>query len=190
MEFFSGYGILTGNLPKTFKNNVPFGIAFDIYYKHIALYLRDYIGFSKTIRDIPYSTGIWEKGSQVRVFLPEASLGYVIADNKAIMLAPFAGIAGTDIGPTQFDVTKEPDLKEAALKYTMTCSFGLNLDLKLGHSKTPLVSTRIEQSFWIIRLRYAYCLTQFDKKYPGYNGNLHYLTIGIGGFGRTMKREY
>jgi len=189
-EFFSGYGIITNNLPETFGNNVSFGFGFDIYYKHFVFYLRDYIGFSKTKQDVLYSGGVWNKGSQVRVFLPEISLGYVLADNKIFKFAPFAGIAATDIGPTQYDLIKEPDLEQVELNFTTTYSFGLNFDFKLGRPKIPMVSSGPEHRYWLIRLRYSYNLIQLDNKNYGLNGNMHYLTIGIGGFGSKLKREY
>lgn len=189
-EFFSGYGIFTENLKKTYTNSVPIGIAFDVYYKKFVLYLRDYIGFSKTRINIPFDNNFnnWKKGSQVRVYLPEASLGYVVADNKICKIAPFAGIAATDISPTQYDLAQASGLKETELKFTVTYTAGINVDLKLGKSKTPMVSYGREESYWFLRLRYAYNTPQFGKKYSGFSGNIHYITIGIGGFGRAFKR--
>ena len=59
-EFFSGYGVFTGNLSDNYTNNVPVGVAFDICYKDFELYLRDYIGFNYTKKDFNYSLGTWE----------------------------------------------------------------------------------------------------------------------------------
>lgn len=188
-EFFSGYGILTKELKNTFTNPVPIGIAFDIYYKKFALFLRDYIGFSKTKTALPYNYGVWEKGSQVRVFLPEASLGYVVLDNKFTKITPFAGYAGTGFLPTDNDVDENPDLKRAGLKITNTFTAGINVDIKLGKSKTQMVSYN-EESYWFLRLRYGYNLPQFQNRYNGYEGAMHYITVGIGGFGRAIKRKY
>ena len=50
-DIFSGYGISTGNAAINFKNHVPIGVGFDIYYKKYVLYLRDYIGFDRTLND-------------------------------------------------------------------------------------------------------------------------------------------
>jgi len=188
-EFFSGYGILTGELKNTFTNPVPIGIAFDIYYKKFALFLRDYIGFSKTKTGVPYNTGVWEKDSQVRLYLPEASLGYVIVDNKIAKLTPFAGYAGTAFLPTDNDQEKNSDLKKAGLQFTNTFTAGMNVDIKLGRSKTEMVFYN-EESYWFLRLRYGYNLPQFQKRYNGYDGAMHYITVGIGGFGRAIKRKY
>lgn len=189
-EFFSGYGILSGNLDNKFRTQVPFGVAFDIEYKRAVLYLRDYIGISKTREDIPYSRGIWERGSQVRVFLPEASLGYVALNSPRLKIAPFAGIASTDIGPTQVDLTNNPDLKEVELEFTTTYTLGINVDIKLGRSKMPIVTLGAEENYLFLRLRYAYNLPQFERSYAGMDGHMHYLTVGLGGFGRKIKRDY
>jgi hypothetical protein len=127
VEFFSGYGIFSNDLAKSFTNTIPVGIAFDIYFINFVLYFRDFIGFSLTKKDIAYDNGVWEKGSQVRVYLPEASLGYVVFNNRYLKIAPFAGIASTSIGPTEHDTKEEPDLKKADLAFTTTYAAGLNL---------------------------------------------------------------
>ncbi len=190
-EFFSGYGIFTDKLSEEYKNNIPIGVAFDICYKDFTLFLRDYIGFSKNNNDWDYGTGVWEEGSQVRIFLPEASLGYTLFENNHLKITPFAGVATTNIGPTEFDKDEEPDLEKVELDFTGTYTMGLNLDIKLGRSKIPMVSyNKPEDSYWFLRLRYSYNNMGFDKKYDGFNGNMHYLTIGIGGLGRAIKRDY
>ena len=188
-SFFSGYGIFTDDLTKTYRNTVPFGGDLDIYYNRLVLYMRVYIGLSKTIRDVPYSGGTWAKGSEVTVFIPEASLGYILTDNKLMVFAPFAGIAATDIGPPESVMDTVPGLKQVELKPTLTYSLGLNLDFKLGYPNTPYkVSAGLKHAYWFIRLRYSYNITQFDNKYPGFGGNMHNLTIGIGAnLGRMMR---
>ncbi len=80
-------------------------------------------------------------------------------------------------------------MEKAGLKFTHTYTAGINLDIKLGPSKTEMVSFN-EESYWFLRLRYGYNLPQFQKRYNGYNGVMHYITVGIGGFGRAIKRKY
>jgi hypothetical protein len=179
----SGYGIFTDDLVKTYRYMVPIVADFDIYYKRLAFYLRDYIGISETIRDVTYSGGIWAKGSRVDVIHPEASLGYILIFNKVITFAPFAGIGATEIGPTEDDLNKEPGLKQVQLEFTTTYSLGLNLDFKFIPSKTSAVLYGLEWSYVFIKLKYSYNITQFDNKYPGFGGNFHTLTLGIGVFG-------
>jgi len=136
-EFFSGYSIYTGSLSDNYTNNIPIGVAFDICYKNFELYLRDYIGFNKTKKDFDYSLGTWKKSSRTMVFLPEASLGYVVHNNNRFKLSPFAGIGSMDISPTEQDTKETPELEEVSLKFTSTYILGINLDIKLGPTHTP-----------------------------------------------------
>ena len=104
-------------------------------------------------------------------------------------ISPFAGIASTSIGPTAYDLEREPDLEQVDLGFTTTYTAGLNLDIKLNWG-TGLVSLNPKDySYWFLRLRYAYNSPQFQDHYPEFNGNMHYLTIGIGGLYRGAKRQ-
>lgn len=183
-EFFSGYGVFTDDLENNFNNNVPIGVAFDVSYKNINLYLRNYIGFSKTKIDIPYDNEKWEKDSQTRIFLPEISLGYTTLDNNSFKLVPFAGISWTGITATQYDIDIHESLRNVE-KWATTYTTGLNFDYKFKTNKN-----QFENSYWFIKLRYAYNLPQFENKYDVYGGNMHYITIGVGQFGRMMKDDF
>jgi len=187
VEFFSGYGLFTGQLSRNYTNNVPIGVAFDICYKNFTLFLRDYIGFNSTKKDFYYSKGIWGRGSQMRVFLPEASLGYAVINSNRCQLLPFAGIAGMEISPPSHYTDKEPELDEVSLHFTTTWVLGLNFDLKLGR-KPPAWNP--STSYGFIRFRYSFCLPQFAGKYKGVSGCMHYLTVGIGVLARGTKRQY
>lgn len=187
-EFFSGYGIFTDDLADHFKNNVPIGVAFDVSYKRWVLFLRDYIGFSHTSHALTFEGGTWLKDAQTRIFLPEATLGYVIRDLERIKVIPFAGIASTSITPTEHDIDKYAEYENVGLDFTTTFCYGINLDLKRGKPQTAIIAHN-ETAYWFIRLRYAYNQPQFTKKYDGYSGNMHYITLGFGGFGRRLKRD-
>jgi hypothetical protein len=179
VEFFTGYSSLTGELHNYFNNYVPFGLGLDISYKNIVLFLRPSIGFSKTLDDIAYSEGIWESGSRININYEEASLGYNLFDKKRVSLTPFAGVARTRITPANFDKKSNPDLEYAGLNYTLTYSFGANLNIKIkSPEKDPAPDAREERS-WFLRIRYSYILPQFEKEYEGWNGNMHYITLGI-----------
>lgn len=180
---YCGYGGFTQDLKQNYMCNLSGGFDFDIYYKNFALYLHAYMGVGSTRRDIAYDNGIWEKRADFSVTYPEASLGYVTVDNKILKIAPFVGIATTIIGPTEDALTIVPDLEKVKLNYTPTYTIGINIDFKTGDYRT-------ENSFWFFRLRYAYNTYQFSNKYVGMNGNMHCLTIGVGGFGRNTKRDY
>ncbi|EON78935.1 hypothetical protein ADIS_0528 [Lunatimonas lonarensis] len=188
-EFFTGYGVYTGQLESEFKNSIPFGIAFDVIYSNWVLFLRNYIGITRNKNDVPITGGVWPARSQARMFLPELSIGYRVADTPTFGVTPFAGFAWMDLGPTIHDMQQNQYLQEAALTFRRTPTVGLNLDIKMG-SVNGLVSPGQEQSFWFIRLRYAYQTPQYERKYNAYAGSLHNLTVGVGGTGRRVKKVY
>lgn len=189
-EFFSGYGMFTDDLSAHFENNVPIGIDFDVYYKKFVLYLRDYIGFSHTKDSLTFRGNVWRNNSQARVFLPEATFGYVAFENNALLVAPFTGIGSTAVSPTDNDTEKYPEYDDVGLDFTTTYVFGVNIDVKLGQSRRAIVTNGPEHAYTFIRIRYGYALPQFNWKYTGYTGDFHYITIGIGGFGRKLKRKF
>jgi hypothetical protein len=188
-EFFSGCGIFSGDLSRHFTNDIPIGLDFDISYKRFILYLRDYVGLNRTEDSLHFPEGTWYSGDAARVYVPEASIGYAVFDNGHVQLAPFAGIASTSISPTLADEKEKPAYKDIALKFTTTYCMGLNFDLRLGPSRTPIVAAK-EQSYWFVRLRYALTMPQFDWHYSGYSGVHHLITVGFGAFGRRLKRDY
>ena len=185
-EFFSGYGIFTGTLSNNYTNNVPLGVAFDICYKKIELYLRDYIGFNSTKKDFDYSTGVYEKSSSTTVFIPEASLGFAALDNDRFKLAPFAGIGGLLIAPPFAKTDKEPELKEVSIS-AFTYNLGVSFDIKFGKKGYAF---RPKSSYGFLRIRYGYSIPNFSKKYDEFSGGTHYITVGVGGFSRGLKRKY
>jgi hypothetical protein len=186
-EFFTGYSINSGKLSNNYTNNVPVGVAFDIVYKKWELYLRDYIGFNKTKQDIDYSLGTYEKDSRTMVFLPEASVGYVAVDNNSFKISPFAGIGAMHITPPLGETEEHPDLEEVTRTAT-TYTLGINLDIKFGPRDTPEFSPKSTYGF--LRIRYGYTIPRFANKYEGMTGNMHYITVGIGGLARGLKRAY
>ena len=187
-EFFTGYGVFTDQLYENFDNNVPFGIAFDVQYKNYVLYLRNYIGFGKTSRDIDFNGSTWNSGDQTRIFLPEASLGFELINNNLLKFTPFVGISSTNVAPTEYDIERNEEYENVGLDFTTTYSMGLNLDLKMRKSSSGIVA-RNESGEWIIRLRYSFNQPQFEKSYTGFSGNIHYITIGFTGFARRLKRS-
>jgi len=185
-EFFSGYSVYTGTLIDSYTNNIPIGIAFDICYKKFELYLRNYIGFNKTKKDINYSIGTFEKGSSTMVFLPEASLGYIVFDNNRLKFSPFLGIGAMHICPPLAKTEKTPELDEVSIT-SVIFPIGLNFDIKFGKEDYKF---RPKSSYGFLRIRYSYNIARFQKKYDGISGNMHYITIGVGGMARGLKREY
>lgn len=189
-EFFSGYGIFTGDLGKCFTNNIPFGVEFDINYKKLVLYLRDYIGFGKTLRDMAFGEFTWKEDSRSSIVMGGATLGYHIIDNRFARIAPFAGINATYVSAT------EKDKKEMGAEYETigpagaSVTAGLNIDFKLRKRKQVQVQYMPVNEYTFIRLRFEYNHPPFAGKYDAYAGNIYNITLGVGGFASKIKRKY
>jgi hypothetical protein len=190
VEFFSGYAFLTDQLHKYFLNSIPVGVAFDISYKKIILFIRDYIGFSYVNKMVPYTGGAWEKGAQVRIYVPEASLGYAVLDKYPFRLIPFVGIAATEFSPTSHDTDQNPDLKYARLDMTTTWVAGACLDFKLVNWNRRSNPFHPQNQYAFVRLRYSLNLPQFGWRFGYYNGVIHSITVGVGLFQCKIKRVY
>ena len=186
-EFFSGYGIFSGELSEMYNNHGVLGVAFDVEYNKFTLYLRNYIGFAKTKQEREVAGVRWSKNSSAEMFFPEASIGYTVMENDKIKLSPFAGIGAADIGPILTDTEARPELELLEVGFSPSYTVGLNLNIKLGWKVDPLLSLKEDKSYWFLRLRYGYTMPQFND-YPMHSGNVHQITIGIGGMYRGMKR--
>ena len=129
---------------------------------------------------------MWEEDSQVRVYLPEASFGYALVNNNRFKISPFAGIASTSISPTEFDTRENPSLEDAGLDFTTTYTAGLNIDFKLDWNTGMLTLEDTKHSYWFIRVRYGYAAPQFGV---ANTGDMHYISLGLGGLARGSKRQ-
>ncbi len=189
LEFFSGYGIGTGNLYNNFHGHVPVGFALDVLYKNWSLYIRDYIGIGTTHADIPVNGTVWPTGTKANTFIPEATLGYMLPFKSNLHISPFAGVGGLMLSPTE-NQKEESYYKQASELNSFVWIAGVNMDIKLGKNTSgqPLVSYN-EDGFWFLRVRYGYVMSNINKLYPGLTGNMHYLTIGIGCMARKVKRD-
>ncbi|MEO5978238.1 MAG: hypothetical protein ABIS36_22970 [Chryseolinea sp.] len=189
VEFFTGYSLFTDNLSKRFYNTVAVGVAFDICYKNWTLFVRDYIGSSRIKDSIAFSNVTWQRHSKATLYLPEISVGYVTYENKFVIVTPFLGMSWASFSPTDNDKDKIPEYKNIGLSFTKTYTLGTNVDFKLGRSMTNKLKGS-ESTYWFVRVRYAYNIGNFENQYTGFNGNIHSLTIGVGGFSRQVKRVY
>ena len=65
---------------------------------------------------------------------------------------------------------------------------GFNFDIKFGKD-ISFNEFNSGVGFGFIRIRYSYCMPRLAEKYDGMTGNMHCFTVGIGAFGRTVKRD-
>src|ERR1035437_7802794 len=167
-EIFSGFGVCTSSLYDKFRDNVPIGVGFDIGYKDVTLYLRDYIGIGRTYQDIPVNGTVWPNNTKANTMVPEASLGYRIPTKSRIQFAPFAGIGGLLFSPTESQNT-ESYYKKVDEMDLFAYTVGLNLDIRLGKTSDNMhVVSNSEQGNWFLRIRYAYVMAQANSSYPGF----------------------
>jgi hypothetical protein len=185
-EFFSGYATMNKDLGRNFKSLIPFGVAFQIYYKKHVFFLRDYIGIGSTANDITYQSVVWKKNSQSNFFIPEAAYGYIFLDNKICRFIPSCGIAATMIGAPTGDINKHPEYEKMDFN-SLTWTLGCTLDIKFGNRKGNALYN--QNNFGFVRIRYTYNMPQFDNKYSGFSGTIHSITIGAGGFSRPIRRS-
>lgn len=190
LEFFIGAGILTDKLKDNFSDHAALGVELSGSYKNFYLHQRDYIGISETRKEFSSPEAVWKKYAEADIFLIELSIGYAALETRKIKLVPFAGIATCDITPPQEEINKYPGLSKFEIDFTTTYTFGANLDIKMGKSIFPFISTfGNEKTYWLMRLRYEYSIPQFARAYPGFDGHMHMITLGIGVFGRKMVRR-
>jgi len=189
LELFvaNGYNMLTGELKNDYTNNrLSIGGSIDVCYKRFELNLRVNKAGCKTKRDFDYSTGVYEKGSRMQIYLGEASLGFAAVNRGRFKLAPFAGVGSVSIEVPSNDETKKiPELKELS-KSALYYNVGATIDIKLGKLRYHLNPT---PSGGAIRIRYGYSMPQFSKKYDGMSGNVHQISIGYVAFLTALKRE-
>lgn len=190
-ELFSGYSVLTGEMSSKFTNLVPLGVAVDVSYKKFILYLRIYGGLGLTRDSIVFANGTWEGDAQLRAIIPEASIGYTVYSNRSVEIAPFVGIGSMGVDPTKNDKDRIPEYEFVGLKHTGLYLLGVNVDVTLQNSGSDLLGGFGQSKSKIfLRLRYTYTDPGFEKTYPGFSGDFHSLTIGIGILSRQVKRDH
>ena len=190
-ETFIGNGWFTYDPENLFKDNFSFGIDLDFKYTRLQMSLRALYGFSKTNQDIPYSKGTWAKDSQAEIGQIETSLGYILTENEDIKITSFIGMAGTSILPGAYDIKQNADLKQAGFNFLPSCSFGLNYDIKLGEFKKRFFNwSGPEKNYLFLRIKYSCNLILLNKNYSDFHEVMHFITIGMGGFGQKLEREY
>jgi hypothetical protein len=187
LEIFFGMGFPTGEFRNRFIDDVTFGVALDVYYKKFEFLVRMIGGSFHLKKDIEYSKGYYPKDSAMTVFLPELSCGYAVFENHRIKLAPFAGIGGFFVHTSLKKRKEIQELKELSVS-AFAFNFGTSFDIRF--SKKPQYKYYPNSFDLFLRIRYNFCLPVFSNKYDAINGQLHTVTIGLGGFSRASKREY
>ncbi len=189
--FFSGRTLLTRGLKEKFSPHSPLGVMFDIYYRNFVLFLIDHIGIpSDTKKDFYVGDDTWKKGTAVNMFLPSLEFGYQFNILDRLFISPFIGISSQCFSSCKVERDKGNDI---STPWTAAFTAGLNTDIaflvRKGRTNFAMVSMN-EASYWTIRIRAGYSDARFESKYAeDFSGGVIFFQIGIGGFGRPIKRD-
>lgn len=186
-EVFTGIGYYTEDLFDRYNNVVPLGFTVSAAYEKYNVYFRQYFGFTTTKNVISDDNGIlldYPIGSRMTNSITDLAFGYSILNHSTLKAVPFASIGGMGFKVPGSEQEQEPRLEVANIDYQMALGIGLSLDFKIGVDRTPKFQT--QSSYGYVRLRYNYYM-------PFYNditGGLHCITVGFGGIGHRLQRDY
>ncbi|MGK0253726.1 MAG: hypothetical protein ACI9OE_001202 [Mariniflexile sp.] len=200
INIFFGYGTFNQNLQNNFKNYPLCALSFDFEYKKLlSLNFGINYGAHKTKEDITFKNGIWKKNSKAETDILEVLIGAIILDNKRFKMVPFAGIAYITINarkPSPYAFELNPDhslhFPEYSKPYGLDNSayvLGLTLNLKKNRPdiSEALPHDKVVKYEIYFKLKYAYYLPKFQSKHPDFEGNIHSLSIGLGGIHKRVK---
>lgn len=187
-ELFTGNARLSGGLQQNFKNSAMLGVGFDVGYRNWMSYWRINMGFSNVKADsIKVDNIPWFSGNRADLLVPELSLGYKVLNNEKCEVVPFVGIGGTSFTPSEAAINKDPVLADLSLGPKINYLLGVNVDIKFAQNRATELG---ETGNGYVRLRYTYNLANLHKENPMFSGNVHLITIGFGGIGRSIRRMF
>ncbi|MFL1011760.1 hypothetical protein [Flavisericum labens] len=184
-----GYGLLSGDLENNLKNFITYGLSFTFEYKKIVVLGLGYsYGGTRTKEDIQLNGIVWENDLRANIHRGDLFIGHGLLNNKAFRMTPFFGMALIKITPHEpnnYDFDFEDSILYEKVRFDkLAYLFGLMLDIK-----TTRNSNESNISYGAIRLKYSYYMPHFEKKYSVFNGNIHCITVGIGGVSRKNKKK-
>ncbi len=199
MTIGGGYNGLTRDLKTRYGNTGS--IDFDIYagYKRWGLMADFHLAFTKNKVNESYTfdDGFeveWPAGSGARLYSFGLKGFTHIHLGSKWMIAPIGGIGISAVEPTESDMEDIPELEVFKTGYFETYSLGAMVRWKFGKSSNNNSSIFIpngyqEESTWYLQLKYVYSEPRFQRKLVGFEGHYHRISLGIGGFGRSYRRQ-
>ncbi len=185
-ELFLGYNAFTGGLSRHLGNNIAAGFAFDVLYRDFDLSFRFNYAATKTKREITHHDIPWPAGIRGYLAGADLALHYPIYQSSDCKLLPFIGIGGMGIGPADTEIEKYPELDEFKELATLNYLAGLELQLNSWDRDVDLSRT----GGLYLGIRYTYYMPEYKRKHAFLEGNMHLITISLGGFGRPVKRHF
>ncbi len=178
-----GYHGSTDSLGTIFKNGFGFGLGAGAAYKNVVLNLKIHLGITSPTADFRKNDTIWEKNHSSNITQFETSLAYLIEANNKLSLLPSIGIGTTSIVPSQGNLSDQERYDNVKYNAKLTYFAGLAINYNLVTH-----SNRFAETATYLQLNYRYSLPQFEQSFNGLDGNIHFITLGIGGFIRSKKR--
>ncbi len=192
-EWSYGYDLSFGTIglreyiSTLFNDATTLGLGFDVTYRKFAFYPRIAVGFGSSVKKTFDHVGTWNEGLPIEIMIPELSVGYLFVENRFIRVTPFAGIAGILIAPPETEKNKPGN--DVMLNSDASFIYGLNIDLRLGAYGSPFIGPTNDYSGWIIKMRVGMTTPSYTGTNSAFSGSTFYITLGIGGTNRPIKRD-
>jgi len=193
-----GFNGLTRDLKNRYGNTGS--MDFELYggYHRFGLAFDAHIGFmsNKNEESYTFEDGFevtWAEGDPARFYRLSLNSFAHIPITPAWNLIPIAGIGISAIEPTESDLENLPELEVFQSGWYETYNLGAGLQWRFrtnsNQSSYRLGSNYTEHSTFYLQLRYVYSEPQFQRNLRNFEGNYHTLTLSIGGFGRSYRRQ-
>lgn len=178
-----GFHGSTDSLGTLFKNGFALGFGAGTAYKNVVFNLKVHLGISSPTEDFRKNDTIWEKDHSSNITQFETSLGYLFAANKKISILPSVGIGTTSIVPSQGNLSDQERYDDVKFRAKLTYFVGLGINYKIVTNENSF-----SESATYLQLHYRYSMPQFEQSFNGLDGDVHMITLGVGGFFRGKKR--
>lgn len=184
-EFALGYGNTVGQLQNNFGGGMGLGLELEVLYKQAHFQTRFHVFSSKTRNDITVNNLTWPGNTAGNFFTADFAFQYPAFMNKKIKLMPFVGIGAVGVSPVEKVVKDYPELED--FKTMSAFSYFAGVDFRFNFwDKTVNLS---KDGGLYLNLRYSYYFPNYGKKYDFMAGNMHLITLGVGGFKRPILRK-
>ena len=183
-EIAAGYLGVQGDMAKQFRDGFLLRLSLDGTYKKTVLSLNLNMGGSKTMVDFPFRDTQWPSGSHALMADIDLTIGYRVLEMKRVSFTPFAGFGVINFAAGAEEIEEDKlfeKLNFAAQNYLA----GINCTIDLSSKNNPYNSGG---SF--INLRYTFVMPQYNGRKGIESGNMHWLTLGWGMYGRPWKRVF
>lgn len=163
-------------------------INIDIHRNKIIIQFDDYIGFSKTKKDLIFNNqNNWRSNEKAFHFIFGCNFGYNLIDSKNIKFAPIGGI-GLNLLSSKLFGSSTNSSNEPFLPYF---KMGLFVDFKsITLLQKHIRINNADHNYESLRLSVGYApIISMPKYSEFYGGSMIYVTLGMGGLARDFYPE-